>query len=439
MTTWHAPTSGPIDATVTIPGSKSLTNRYLVLAALSENQVDIYNPLIARDTRLMADALRSLGVDILERNDAWTVTPRPLHAGKINCGLAGTVMRFIPPIAALAPGKTTIDGDPQARLRPMKTTIEALTQLGIKISSLTEPDSLGIGATLPLAIVGDPSVRGGRVQIDASSSSQFISALLLTGARFEDGIEILHIGDAVPSAPHISMTIDLLRKAGVTVSESSGHWRVSPGVIRQRDVVVEPDLSNAGPFLAAAMVTGGKVRIEHWPTSTTQPGDAYREIFTQMGAQCRLIAHYGTAPDHSTATLELNAGAKISGIDMNFHDIGELVPTVAAVACFAKETSRLRDIGQLRGHETDRLTALSTEITKLGAQAFVDGDDLVIIPANCHNRETKAAYLESYEDHRMATFAAIVGLRIPGVSVNNIETTSKTLPDFVQLWEGMLR
>lgn len=434
MTAWQAPhlsQSQPVDAQVILPGSKSLTNRYLVLAALSEKPVTITNPLQARDTQLMRQALENLGVSVAEHvtdtHVAWTVTPRPLHGARIECGLAGTVMRFIPPIAALAEGESVIDGDSQARLRPMTPIVQALRQLNIPVASEKH--------TLPLRIQGEHIRNGGSVRIDASTSSQFVSALLLAGARFEGGIDIYHDGGALPSAPHIAMTVDLLRKAGVDVSENQNHWRVEPGKIQQADVAVEPDLSNAGPFLAAAMITQGSVRIPFWPASTTQPGREYVRIFDMMGGQCSF--HQQNSDDFGV--LELKGPEKIRGIDMNFHDVGELVPTVAAVACFADSPSALRDIGQLRGHETDRLAALSTEISKLGAHAHIAGEDLVIEPASCHNKAMHAAHLESYADHRMATFGAIIGLRVPGVSVNNIETTSKTLPNFVQLWEGMLR
>ncbi|TBW21624.1 3-phosphoshikimate 1-carboxyvinyltransferase [Arcanobacterium bovis] len=420
-----------MDAHVAIPGSKSLTNRYLVLAALSEAPVVIANPLQARDTELMRQALCALGVSIEERVDGetvtWIVTPRPLHGARINCGLAGTVMRFIPPLVALANGESVLDGDPQARLRPMTPIVDALRQLDVPVATASD--------ALPLRIQGAHRRHGGSVRIDASASSQFVSALLLAGARFEGGIDIYHDGGALPSMPHIAMTIDLLRQAGVIVHEAPNHWRVEPGSIQQANVTVEPDLSNAGPFLAAAMVTHGCVHIPFWPVSTTQPGREFVRIFELMGAQC--VFHQQNSA--ACGVLELTGPEKIRGIDMNFHDVGELVPTVAAVACFADSPSALRDIGQLRGHETDRLAALCTEISKLGCEAHIVGDDLVIEPANCHNKVMHAAHLESYADHRMATFAAIVGLRVPGVSVNNIETTSKTLPNFVELWEGMLR
>ncbi|MGV4303135.1 3-phosphoshikimate 1-carboxyvinyltransferase [Trueperella pyogenes] len=414
--TWLAPTSGPVDATISIPGSKSLTNRYLVLAALGSTPVTLHRPLVARDTELMAHALETLGAHISREPEAWRVEPGPIRGGQVECGLAGTVMRFIPPIAAFATDRVVVDGDAAARRRPMDAIVTALAELGVRVDASS---SAGL-ATLPLTIYGHGTVTGGVLDVDASASSQFISGLLLAGPLMANGLDLRHVGSSLPSQPHITMTVQVLKQAGIGVVEEHNRWVVSPGVPALPDVTIEPDLSNAGPFLAAAMVTGGIVRIRNWPRHTTQPGDSYRKIFSAMGGRFRFEGD----------ALHLTGPKTINPYNADMKDVGELVPTVAAVAAFAQGTSRLRHIGQLRGHETNRLAALVTELAKTGIKAREEGDDL-IIEGGC---PSAGATIESYDDHRMATFGAILGLRLPGTRVVNVETTAKTLPDFVARW-----
>lgn len=415
--TWPAPASGPAHATFSIPGSKSLTNRYLVLAALGDEPTVIRHPLVARDTELMAGALEALGARVVRGGDAWRVEPGPFRGGRIECGLAGTVMRFIPPLAALAGDPVVLDGDRAARVRPMGAIVEVLGRLGARVEAGEHEGS----PVLPLTVHGTGRVAGGQLDIDASASSQFVSALLLAAPRMERGLDLRHVGASLPSAPHIAMTVEVLREAGIEVVDEGQRWVVSPGVPRLGEVAIEPDLSNAGAFLAAAMVTGGTVRVERWPEATTQPGDAYRRIFTQMGGRARLEG----------GTLELTGPERIVPFDADMKDVGELVPTVAAVAAFAGGTSRLRNIGQLRGHETNRLAALVTELGRAEISAREEGDDLVI-----EGGAGRPATFDTYDDHRMATFAALLGLRLEGSRVQNVETTAKTLPGFVAMWEG---
>ncbi len=425
---WKAPTASKIDTQIAIPGAKSLTNRYLLLAALSETPTRLYNPLIANDTLAMATALESLGTNIKRDKHVWTITPRTLNGGKIYCGQAGTVMRFIPFLSALAQGESKISADPSTIHRPMDTTLSALKQLNIKVTAT----NYGTQKGMPLTIMGTGTVTGGKVAIDASKSSQFVSALLLCGAKFTKGVEIVNIGNTVPALTHIEMTLATLKEAGVQVEtlETGHRWRVPASAIDLPDTQIEPDLSNAGAFLAAAMVTVGKIRIPNWPRTTTQPGDAYQEIFTRMGANVNLISENAS----SAGVLELIAPKQIRPLDMDLHNYGELVPTLAAVCAFATAPSRLCNIGQLRGHETDRLQALCAEFAKVGIRAEVIDDDLIIYPSP----KTHGAKLESYLDHRMATFGAILGLRIPNVEIANIATTQKTLPNFPQLWKAMV-
>jgi 3-phosphoshikimate 1-carboxyvinyltransferase len=417
---WAAPVAtGPLDALVDVPGSKSLTNRYLVLAALADGPGRLRGALRSRDTLLMAAALASLGVGVEDDGGDWVVTPAPLRGGvRIDCGLAGTVMRFLPAVAALADGAVRFDGDAGARARPMGPVLTALYELDVDVVPHGERGHL------PFTVVGTGSVAGGPVDVDATASSQFVSGLLLAAARFERGLLLRHTGRTLPSLPHIDMTVEVLREAGVTVDDSRpALWEVAPGPIAGRDVRVEPDLSNAGAFLAAALVAGGTVRVPGWPARTTQPGALLPGILERMGATTRLDGD----------VLAVTGTGTIHGLDLDLHEAGELAPTIAALAALGDSRTRLRGIAHLRGHETDRLTALAAEITRLGGQAEQTSDGLVITPRPLH-----AGVVRTYHDHRMATAGALLGLRVPGVEVEDVATTSKTLPDFVGMWQRML-
>lgn len=408
-----------------MPGSKSLTNRALVLAALADGASTITGALRARDTLLMGRALAALGTDLdgLDGDGPVRVTPMPLAGpAHVDCGLAGTVMRFVPPVAALAAGDVRFDGDPRARVRPMGAVVEALEALGVDIDDDAR-------RTLPFTVKGTGSVRGGEVGIDASASSQFVSALLLSAARFDEGVVVRHHGSPIPSMPHIEMSVDLLRRHGVvldvdTDDPRASSWTVLPGPIRALDRSVEPDLSNAAPFLAAALVTGGTVTVPAWPAVTHQAGDALRDLFAQMGARVEL----------SEAGLTVTGGETLLGLDADLHDVGELTPVLVAVCALASTPSRLRGIGHLRGHETDRLAALAREIGRLGGDVTETDDGLRIAPRALHG-----GVFETYDDHRMATAGAVLGLAVPGVEVVDVATTGKTLPGFVAMWQTMVQ
>ncbi|APT84204.1 3-phosphoshikimate 1-carboxyvinyltransferase [Corynebacterium aquilae] len=419
---WPAPTAQhPIDATVKIPGSKSMTNRALILAAIADAPSTIVGALRSRDSDLMMAALAKMGTSIKVSDEAIVVTPRPLRGGAVDCGLAGTVMRFVPPVAATATGTVSFDGDEYARKRPMGTILDALRSLGVAVS----------GTKLPFQVIGTGRAAGGEVTIDASGSSQFVSGLLLSGARFDRGVTVRHQGGPLPSMPHIDMTVAMLRQAGVAVEQDldNATWTVAPGPISGRDWLIEPDLSNATPFLAAAAVTGGTVRTA-WPAETTQPGDAIRGILAEMGAQVDFDEQAGML----SVTGPAQGASGLRGITMDMGDIGELTPTVAALCALASTESTLTGIAHLRGHETDRLKALATEINRLGGSCEELEDGITIRPAALHGGQWM-----SYDDHRMATAGAIIGLVVDGVEVDNIATTSKTLPDFDQMWAEMLQ
>lgn len=426
---WPAPfATRPVNATVTVPGSKSLTNRFLVLAALADGPSRLRAPLHSRDSALMIEALRQLGATITEVPGDGAFGPdleviplsqdAPSSRVRIDCGLAGTVMRFVPPLAALRNGISVFDGDPHARNRPMGTIIEALKALGVAVAA----EDGSAPASLPFEVAGTGEVRGGHLVIDASATSQFVSALLLVGARFTEGLHLEHVGKPVPSLDHINMTVSVLRGVGVSVDDSvPNHWVVAPGTIRAFDRRIEQDLSNAGPFLAAALASGGTVRIPNWPAQTTQVGDLWRTILADMGATVSL----------ADGVLTVTGGAEIKGAD--FAETSELAPTVAALCALASGPSRLSGIAHLRGHETDRLAALVTEINRLGGDAEETSDGLLIRPAKLH-----AGVVHSYADHRMATAGAILGLAVEGIEVEDIATTAKTMPDFPRLWADMI-
>ncbi|WP_168705279.1 3-phosphoshikimate 1-carboxyvinyltransferase [Gordonia paraffinivorans] len=418
MSSWSAPTcTSGLDATVELPGSKSITNRALVLAALADGPSTVRGTLRSRDTNLMLGALEALGVEVRVApafDTTVSLAPGPLHGAEIDCGLAGTVMRFLPPLAALADGRVRFDGDPRARVRPQTTILDALRALGVAVT----------GDRLPFVIDGTGNVRGGEVTIDASGSSQFVSGLLLSAARFDEGLVVRHEGPPVPSTPHIDMTVEMLATAGVAVDTSEPNvWKVAPGPIRAVDWTVEPDLSNAAAFLAAAAVTGGVVRVPYWPAVTTQPGARMADVLAAMG--CTV--------EHLDGTLSVHGPEVLKAVNLDLRDIGELTPTIAALCALADGESELTGIAHLRGHETDRLAALTTEITRLGGICTETEDGLRITGTTLHG-----GTWESYADHRMATAGAIIGLVTPGVVVDDIETTSKTLPDFPGMWTKMI-
>ena len=426
MSAWQAPSATtPVHATVTVPGSKSQTNRTLVLAALAAAQGSpiggestISGALRSRDTDLMIGALRTLGLRVEGSASELTVSGgiAPSPDACVDCGLAGTVLRFVPPLAALSAVPVTFDGDEQARARPIAPLLDALRGLGVPID----------GSGLPFRVQGSGSVAGGTVAIDASASSQFVSGLLLSGASFTDGLTVQHTGASLPSAPHIAMTVAMLRQAGVAVDDSVAYrWQVRPGAVDARHWEVEPDLTNAVAFLAAAVVTGGVVGITGWPQASVQPAEHILSVLQKMNA----------AVSNHDSTLEVQGSPSYEGFDVDLSAVGELTPSVAALAALATpgSVSQLSGIAHLRGHETDRLAALSTEINGLGGECRETADGLVITAT-----KLRPGLWHAYADHRMAMAGAIVGLRVPGVEVDDIGATTKTLPEFPQLWARML-
>ena len=450
------------NALVHIPGSKSLTNRYLLLAALADSPSYLRAPLHSRDSALMIEALRQLGagIELVPTDSPFgpdvKVTPlnfaqadsAQARAVSIECGLAGTVMRFVPALAALLPGEFAFDGDPHARQRPMGPILEGLRQLGVQVECEQGENALPFVLRSPGLASAEGVSEAPVVRIDASTSSQFVSALLLMAPRLPQGMVLVHEGSSVPSIPHIQMTVEALRQMGIRVQEhypnhnnkaegGEYRWTVHPGSFPGFEMTIEPDLSNAGPFLAAAVVTGESVTIPHWPApaadssaGTTQVGDMWRELLPALGARV----------SYAEGRLTVTGPEQLPEGDFSF-DLsagGELAPTMAAACAFVKGRVELTGIAHLRGHETDRLAALAAEINRLGGTAHDTADSLVIeapIPATA---EAAPVLARTYDDHRMATFAAIIGLRRPNVVVQNVATVAKTMPEFTAMWEDML-
>ena len=423
---WRAPVaSGPLHATVTVPGSKSLTNRELILASLADAPSRLIAPLHSDDSARMIQALKALGVGIsLEPGsgrfgDDIIVSPVwPLRGDtEVDCGQAGTVMRFVAGLGGFARGDVTLTAHESALHRPMGAMITALRDVGVDIDD-------GGRWALPFIVRGHGHTRGGEVTIDASASSQFVSGLLLAAPRFDVGLHLHHAGERLPSIPHIDMTVEALAHRGVHVERpAQGEWIVPAGPVRGKDVAIEPDLSNAAPFLAAAMVAGGSVSVTGWPAHSTQPGAMLTDILALMGAK---VQRRGGA-------LTVTAGAGIQGVDLDLSAAGELTPTIFALAAFADSPSTLHGIGHIRGHETDRIAALVGELRALGGEAEELPDGIRIVP-----RPLQGGTWHAHHDHRMATTGAVIGLAVPGVEIDDIGTTAKTMPEFPELWQAML-
>lgn len=417
---WTAPTAtDPVAATLRLPGSKSLTARALVLSALATGPSTLAKPLRARDTTLMAGGLRALGAHMSVADDErWLVRPHHLAGpAHVDVGLAGTVMRFLPPVAGLAEGQVTFDGDPHARTRPLGPLIGALRTLGVRV------DVTGDGS-LPLAVVGTGRVPGGEVVIDASASSQLVSGLLLAAPRFDRGVVVRHVGPPVPSAPHLRMTVQMLRAAGAAVDDGTPDvWVVEPGPLTGRGWEIEPDLSGAVPFFAAALVTGGEVTLQGWPHNSVQPVEQLRSLLHRMGGEVTL----------TTGGLTVRGTGTVRGIRADLSDVSELTPALTALAVLADSPSVFTGVGHIRGHETDRLAALAREFAGLGADVTESPDGLEIRP-----RPLRGGMFRTYQDHRMAHAAAVAGLAVPGIELDDVTCTSKTMPEFPALWSGMV-
>ena len=418
---WAAPRGrSPLSAVVPLPGSKSVTNRALVVAALAGGRSVVRRPLRSRDTELMAGALRVLGVPVTDTADGdWVVDgvagPLQPTGSAVDVGNAGTVARFLPPVATLAAGEVVFDGDPRVRERPLGPLLGALRSLGGDLDRVDR---------LPVTVRGAGRLAGGAVVLDASQSSQLVSGLLLAAPRYDEGLHVRHEGPPLPSAPHLAMTVETLRAVGARVDdEEPGVWRVRPGPLRPRDAAVEPDLSTAAAYLAAPLVCGGSVTVPDWPAGTTQPGAALPDLLERMGARVT----------RADGALTVTAGDRLVGLDADLRDCGELTPVLTALAALAGTPSRFTGVAHLRVQETDRLAALATEIGRVGGDVRELPDGLEVRP-----RPLRPGALASYDDHRIAMAWAVLGLGCDGIEVLDVATTRKTVPDFVGSWTRML-
>jgi 3-phosphoshikimate 1-carboxyvinyltransferase len=420
---WTAPVAeGPLDASVRVPGSKSITNRAYVLAALASAPTRVRAGLDSRDTWLMLDALSVLGSRTEQIINGILV--HPLSAVRQNAeetvsvalGNAGTVARFTPALAALGSCPVLFDGDEAIRRRPIGPLLRALRHLGADI------DDGGRDAP-PFTVRGAGGLPGGKVDLDSSASSQFLSALLLAAPAFYSGVTVRLVGGNPPSEPHVAMTLDMLHRFGASAERDGTEFYVSPGRLSCPEYVVEPDLSTAAPFVLAAVAAGGTVRIAGWPQRTTQPGDWLRGLLTQLGVKVELDAN----------GLTVTGDSSVHGAHLDLHEVGELTPVIAALLCLADTPSVISGVAHLRGHETDRLTALATELSGLGAHVDETEDGLKITPAPVH-----AGVFHTYDDHRLVMAAAVLGLRVPGIEVENPATVGKTFPGFIDAWTSML-
>ncbi len=409
--------SGPLQATIVVPGSKSATARGYVLAALADAPSVLTGVLDARDTRLMRAALASLGVGFTELGDdrVRVEPPERFRATDVEVGLAGTIMRFLPPVAALAHGPSRFDGDPEARLRPVAPLLDGLAQAGVRIA---HPQAL------PFTVHGTGAVPGGRVTIDASGSSQFVSGLLLAGARFDAGLDLSHAGGTLPSRPHIGLTVAMLRDRGVRISSEEGEdrWRVAPGPIAARDEAIEPDLINAATFLAAPLLAGGEVTTA-WPRHTVQAADTILGVLAALGGDVR----------RSPGSVTVSGDGVVRGADLDLSLASELTCVAAALLAVADAPGRIRGVAHVRGHETDRLAALQAEINALGGRVEQTPDGLRITPV-----PLRGGVFHTYADHRMAHAGALLGLAVGGVRLDDVTCTTKTLPDFPGLWATLV-
>ena len=418
---WPAPHAQlPVRGVVAVPGSKSMTNRALLCAALAEGVSRVRQPLVSRDSELMQAGLTAFGAAFSSGNDGLVITGAapPLTAAQplIHVGLAGTVARFLPAVAALAAGPVRFDGDEQMRRRPIGHLLTSLRTLGVDI----DDDNRG---ALPFTVRGTGTVRGGQVSVDAAQSSQLVSGLLLAAPYFTAGLDLTVSGE-MPSAPHVAMTVGMMRRAGADVDVSPGRWRVLPGSYKATDVDIEPDATSASYFFAAAAITGGSVTITGWPHHSVQPSDHLVSVLTAMGVRF----------EYADGALTATGPGTLTGIDIDMHDISEVTPTIAVLAAVASGPTTIRGVGHIRLHETDRLAALATEMNQLGGDVHETADGLQITP-----RPLRGGVWHTYADHRLAMSGAVLGLAVPGIEIVDIGCTSKTMPDFADRWQALVQ
>lgn len=410
------PVTRPFSASVQVPGSKSVANRALVCAALSVGESVLENIPNGDDTEAMLAGLTALGIDVERAGSQVTIRRNgPLQAAEINAALAGTTSRFLTAVAATAKNEIVLDGHERLRNRPFGPLIEALRSLGATVH-----DENG---GLPLRIQGP--LRGGEIEIDATMSSQFISALMMIAPVLHDGLCIGLRGELV-SRPYVDLTAAVMESFGVATIVSDSEIRIAEQTYQPTSLFVEPDASSASYPLAIAAVTGSTVTIEGFGASSRQGDARISEILKLMGASVVVSV--------DSTELSGSSSRELRGIDINMSDISDLVPTVAVLATFASSATRIRGVGFIRKKESDRIGDLARELKKCGANIIEHADGLEISPGQLHG-----SVVETYEDHRLAMAFAILGSRVPGVEIRDPKVVTKSWPSFWSVLDGLVK
>ncbi len=414
------PMSAPPDASVRVPGSKSITNRALLLAALADGPSTLSGALFSDDTRYMATALNLLGISVSadERESclrvaggggAWPASDADLFVGN-----AGTAMRFLVAALALGHGRFRIDGSERMRERPVAALVDSLNQLGADVECEFQNQS-------PPVIVRARGLRGGRAEIDASRSSQFLSALLHVAPYAQEDVEIAVTGELI-AQPYVAMTLRVMEHFGVSVERDDLRtFRIAAGQrYRAADYAIEPDASGAHYFWAAAALTGGRVRIEGLGVDSMQGDIAFVDMLERMGASVERGESY----------IEVRGRGPLAGVDVDMNAISDTSPTLAVLGAFTTSPLTIRNVRHLRWQESDRLHAVATELGRLGVRVEEREDGLTVYPAT-----PKPAAVHTYDDHRIAMSFALVGLVVEGVRIRDPGCVAKTFPDYFERLE----
>ena len=401
-----------LDHTVSVPGSRSVTNRALICAALAEGTSRLKGWLDSDDTVAMRDGLGRMGVEVVENGEDLLVRGTagqlviPLHP--LDCRASGTTMRVLCALAALVPGRTTLDGTARMRERPIQDLADALTSMGVPTRTV---------AGCPPVTVNGGNFRGGELAIDASRSSQYLSALLMLAPLAQEPVAITT--SQITSRPYVEMTLDTMTAFGISVDqESDTRFRVAPQTYRARSFSVEPDASSASYFFGIAAISEGRVRVEGLTPASSQADVRFVEILERMG--CRA--------ERGSGWTSVRGPRYLRGIDVDMNSMPDAAMTLAVIACYARGTTTIRNVGNWRIKETDRMKALKTELEKLGARIQVHDDDMQIEPPE----GVRAARIATYDDHRMAMAFTVAGTRTPGIIIDDPECVSKTFPDFFE-------
>ena len=408
------PLEGPIDATVEVPGSKSITNRALVAAALASGRSVLSRALSADDTAAMAAALARLGIgverdaasgDVVVDGGCERLRPGPVE---LDARLSGTTARFLLPVLALGRGRYRLDGLAALRARPMAPGLRALRDLGVEVVEEGEPGHL------PVTVVG-AELAGGTVRVPGAVSSQFVSGLLLAGPATRRGVRV-ELEQPVVSRPYLGLTLATMEAFGAEVDgDVERGVDVAPGGYRARRHAIEPDASSASYFFAAAVVCGGRVRVPGLGRQSAQGDLAFVDVLEAMGADVR----------REDGFVEVRSGPSLSGVDVDMADLSDTAQTLAAVAVFASSPTRVRGIGFIRAKETDRIAAVVSELRRCGIRAEEHGDGFTVHPGL-----PRPAVIETYDDHRMAMSFTLLGLRAPGIEIADPGCVGKTFPGF---------